>query len=47
LQIVKSSNGSLPDTDKTVGVVNNVLHSAFESCRQRFEIAYLVESWQY
>jgi hypothetical protein len=33
LQIVKASDGSLPDTSKTVGVVNNVLHSAFESCR--------------
>ena len=32
LQIVKSDN-SLPDTGKTVGVVNNVLHSAFESVR--------------
>jgi|688.fasta_scaffold588173_2 hypothetical protein len=31
--VIVKPDGSLPDTAKVVGVVNNVLHSAFESVR--------------
>jgi hypothetical protein len=32
--VILKQDGNLPDQSKVVGVVNNVLHSAFESCRQ-------------
>jgi hypothetical protein len=31
--VILKDNNDLPDTSKVVGVCNNVLHSAFESCR--------------
>jgi hypothetical protein len=31
--VITKNDGNVPDTDKKVSVVNNLLHSMFESCR--------------